>query len=817
MRKHMKGIVSLVLVVALAVSILVGGRITQTTAAGVVFDDGIYAYEILDGGARTVAVKGFEGMSEIWWEPRMASPVLDVVIPSTVEYDSQTYTVVAIAANAFYCNWEITSVVLPPSVTRLGEDCFVDCKLIETVDIQGAIEPDGFGFRAFQHCSSLHTLSIGEGTTVIGLRAFSSAESLTTVNLPSTLITIQQDGFAGTAFEEIDLPYGLRTIEAGVFAESGLKQIVLPDSVDYVGPAAFAWSHNFASVKLSESLSMISAQTFEECDALEEVWIPASVGSVGVYAFARAANLRKMVFVDSDAPFFAPDWSGTWVAQFPPREADDTGKVYVPAGSKDDYMYIIEESVNWEILEVCEVTTSYNSVGGSVSIDFDPADGFYPGTYSFVEGEDVYVDIVPEEGYVIGTVANAVSVEGVPDRYVIEGIGGNTEVAVTFRLLEAHVLAFTPSTDPLEVRVDDTSFTSPTVDECGYCHTDEIAYSSSNTSVAMVDPLTGELTLVGVGDAVITVTVAANSDCLEGSASYAVKVLPTLAAPHVTFSPAPPTSLTIGQTGYVSPGALSDCGYNDDIVYTSSDESVLTVDPATGEITIVGVGAATIKASLAAHGDCLDAEASYTVTVVPKAAVTSSGGGSGTVLPSTAPSAAPKASESAAPKASESAAPTVSEEVTPTDTATENPFDDDLEDGTDDVELDDWTTGDDVVLEAQDIQSVGLASKTYESANGATVVTERFTLEQLPEGYSVEQIGLEEFMIFDETGTPVGSIKVPEGKTLEEMDVLLEMSPMTLSVKSNPKTGDIGVSVGVLFLGLVTAFMVTVTMKRRKA
>ena len=52
-----------------------------------------------------------------------------------------------------------------------------------------------------------------------------------------------------------------------------------------------------------------------------------------------------------------------------------------------------------------------------------------------------------------------------------------------------------------------------------------------------------------------------------------------------------------------------------DITYSSTDESVATVDPDTGEVTIVGVGETEIIATAAAHGRFYETTARYTLTV----------------------------------------------------------------------------------------------------------------------------------------------------------------------------------------------------------
>ena len=53
----------------------------------------------------------------------------------------------------------------------------------------------------------------------------------------------------------------------------------------------------------------------------------------------------------------------------------------------------------------------------------------------------------------------------------------------------------------------------------------EITYESSNESVAKVNAATGEVTIIGVGTAVITATAAGSDNYDEASASYTLTQL----------------------------------------------------------------------------------------------------------------------------------------------------------------------------------------------------------------------------------------------------------------------------------------------------
>lgn len=125
----------------------------------------------------------------------------------------------------------------------------------------------------------------------------------------------------------------------------------------------------------------------------------------------------------------------------------------------------------------------------------------------------------------------------------------------------------------------------------------EVTYSSSKESVATVDAATGKVTIVeGVleGETVITATVEDSGTWAYATkkASYTLKVEKMkgiLKYSTTKVGKKPDASSFTNALTHVGSGNLS---------YTSSNESVATVDAATGEVTIKGTGETTITATV---------------------------------------------------------------------------------------------------------------------------------------------------------------------------------------------------------------------------
>lgn len=136
-----------------------------------------------------------------------------------------------------------------------------------------------------------------------------------------------------------------------------------------------------------------------------------------------------------------------------------------------------------------------------------------------------------------------------------------------------------------------------------------VTYSSSDEKVATVDASTGKVSIVGAGTAKITATSQVTDVYEEAQASYDLVV--TKFTPKLSF---PQTSYTIEMGDAFAPKLE---GLPEDVTpaYTSSKEEVATVDKATGEVKIVGVGTTTITVTSPNTDIYEGATASYELTV----------------------------------------------------------------------------------------------------------------------------------------------------------------------------------------------------------
>ena len=193
-----------------------------------------------------------------------------VVIPNSVT---------SIGSYAFISN-QLTSVTIPSSVTSIGEQAFDNNQLTSLTIEEGVISIGNYAFANNQ----LTSVEIPNSVTNIGHGAF-RFNQLTSVTIPSSVTSIGQYAFASNQLTSVEIPSSVTSIGQYAFYYNQLTSVEIPNSVTSIGQYAFA-SNQLTSVEIPSSVTSIGISAFDS-NQLTSVTIPSSVTNIGQYAFSR--------------------------------------------------------------------------------------------------------------------------------------------------------------------------------------------------------------------------------------------------------------------------------------------------------------------------------------------------------------------------------------------------------------------------------------------------------------------------------------------------------------------------------------------------
>ena len=289
--------------------------------------NGTLRYAVYDDHAELIKYNGREDKIEV------AEKIDDVPV-----------TVIADSAFSWFSVFDslgynpVKEVILPDTVTELGEGVFSDCFELEKVRLPAGLKK--IGACAFAQCRSLKEVTMPDTVETIGKCAFACCRSLTEVTIPEGVRSIGTgafmlcDGitkFAGgmvspngaiySADGKVLLAYpqaagdsfavreGTEKIAYGAFAGASAREVTLPEGLTEIGNYAFYCCRNLKAPEFPESLKKVGTHAYDVWkmaigkDTIpaekEVISIPASLESIGERAFDRYANVKFEVSGDN--------------------------------------------------------------------------------------------------------------------------------------------------------------------------------------------------------------------------------------------------------------------------------------------------------------------------------------------------------------------------------------------------------------------------------------------------------------------------------------------------------------------------------------
>lgn len=201
-------------------------------------------------------------------------------------------------------NDQITEVILPDTIVRIGKHAFLRCRKLKSIHIPASvtdIDP-----TAFQECTGLESITVDEENPVYraaGNCLIDRASGTVIAGCASSVIpddgSIKVIGSAAfykcTALTEINIPASVTELARGAFHGcTSLVRVGGGESLVTIGEEAFRDCTALAGFSFSETVKTIGINSFRNCEALTEIVLPREMDHLGNFAFLGCEGLTRV-------------------------------------------------------------------------------------------------------------------------------------------------------------------------------------------------------------------------------------------------------------------------------------------------------------------------------------------------------------------------------------------------------------------------------------------------------------------------------------------------------------------------------------------
>ena len=250
---------------------------------------------------------GTIGIAGVAFENRKG--LTSVIIPNSVT---------SIGEYAFWGSG-LTSVTIPKSVTSIGNSAFSSCNSLSCISVDGENQV----YDSRENCNAIietatnilhsgcNSTNIPHTITSIAKDAFYGCSSLTSVTIPKTVSYIGKDAFYGCgSLTNISVETGNQVYDSrdncnAIIETSsetlirGCNNTIIPNGVTSIGDGAFYSCRSLTSLIIPNSVTSIGHSAFSSCSSLASVNIPNGVKYIGEQTFYDCKSLTSITIPNS--------------------------------------------------------------------------------------------------------------------------------------------------------------------------------------------------------------------------------------------------------------------------------------------------------------------------------------------------------------------------------------------------------------------------------------------------------------------------------------------------------------------------------------
>lgn len=222
----------------------------------------------------------------VWGQNATAVNVADIITKLPVS--EEPYTV------------KVTGEISDDTISAIRTAFRVNSNVKVILDLSATTGLTSIKESAFENCSNLIGIILGDSFEEIEDKAFSACCNLTNITFGNNLETIGNEAFAFcNNLISVVIGNNIETIGDYAFGScNNLTSVVLGDSVEMIGEGVFAYNFNLTNITFDEDLLFIGAGAFTFCSSLTSIALTDNVKIIEQGAFSGCINLKDISFGD---------------------------------------------------------------------------------------------------------------------------------------------------------------------------------------------------------------------------------------------------------------------------------------------------------------------------------------------------------------------------------------------------------------------------------------------------------------------------------------------------------------------------------------
>lgn len=206
----------------------------------------------------------------------------------------------------------IKTLTIEDGVTGIGDRAFMNATALDNVNIPDSVT--SIGSRVFRGCTALTSATVPDGLTSIPVQMYYLCSNLSSITIPDSVISIGDYALNGcgttggfSIYYEGDLAQWFQVSKGTSWGSTAdwytngekIADTIIPDDVTEIPTGAFKYCGSLQSVTIPDSVTTIGASAFSQCASLASATIGNGVTSIPSGLFGWCPALTSIIIPDS--------------------------------------------------------------------------------------------------------------------------------------------------------------------------------------------------------------------------------------------------------------------------------------------------------------------------------------------------------------------------------------------------------------------------------------------------------------------------------------------------------------------------------------